>query len=152
MPEYLETIVDKFTFRVAKDRLYTTEGLWVLSVPLQSARRVRIGVTDFFQQHSGDVAFVHVKPEGTNLVVGDEVAALETMKVDIALTSPVGGTVVEVNKVLEPTPELVNQDPYDRGWLAAIEVTNWETDSAKLLDAPAYLAVMRSQAEEELKS
>jgi glycine cleavage system H protein len=152
MPQYLETTVDKFTFRVATDRLYTEDGLWILPPQLQGRRRVRIGVTDFLQQHSGDVAFVHVKPEGTNLSAGDEFAALETMKVDISLISPVGGTVIEVNKLLEPTPELVNQDPYDRGWLAAIEAADWQVDSAKLLDAPAYLKVMRSQAEQELKS
>lgn len=152
MPEYLETTVDKFTFRVAKDRLYTVDGLWILSVSSQAVHHVRLGVTDFLQQHSGDVAFVHVKPEETRLMAGDELAALETMKVDISLVSPVSGTVVEVNKLLDATPELVNQDPYDRGWLAAIEVTDWEADRAKLLDAPTYLAVMRSQAENELKS
>ena len=63
MPEYLETMVDKFTFRVATDRLYTTEGLWALA----EGSRVRIGLTDFMQQRSGDVAFAEVKPEGTSV-------------------------------------------------------------------------------------
>jgi len=152
MPDYLQTTIDKFTFRVAKDRRYTAEGMWVLPVQAQGSQRVRIGVTDFFQQHNGDVAFANVKAVGVSLHAEDELAEMETMKVTVDLPSPVAGIIVEVNKALEITPEVVNQDPYEKGWLAVIEVTDWETDRAKLLDAPAYLAVMRAQAEEELKS
>ena len=152
MPDYLQTTIDKFTFLVAKDRLYTAEGMWVLPVQDQGSQRVRIGVTDFFQQHNGDVAFANVKAAGVNLHAEDELAEMETMKVTVDLPSPVAGIIVEVNKALEITPEVVNQDPYEKGWLAVIEVNDWEADRAKLLDAPAYLAVMCAQAEEELKS
>ena len=152
MPEYLETTVDKFTFRVAKGRLYTSEGVWIEALQSSSPLRIRLGVTDFFQQHNGDVAFVTVKPQGTRLNPGDEFAEIESMKVTLELPSPVTGTIVEVNKALERNPELVNQDPYGEGWLALVEPTSWETDRAKLLDADAYLAIVQSQAEEELKS
>ena len=152
MPEYLETTVDKFTFRVAKDRFYTPEGVWVGAREPGGSLNVRLGVTDYFQQHNGDVAFVTVKPPGTNLDSGNEFAEIESMKVTLELPSPVTGTIVEVNKALETNPELVNQDPYGQGWLALIEPMAWETDRAKLLDADAYLAIVRSQAEEELKS
>ena len=111
---------------------------------------MRVGLTDFLQQRSGDVAFVHAKPVGTKLAAGDEFAELETIKVNQSLFAPVGGTIVEVNASLDPSLEIVNQDPYGRGWLAVIETADWETARAKLLDAEAYLAVMRSQAEEEL--
>ena len=143
MPDYLQTTIDKFTFRVAKDRLYTAEGMWLLPVQDQGSQRVRIGVTDFFQQHNGDVAFANVKAVGVSLHAEDELAEMETMKVTVDLPSPVAGIIVEVNKALELTPEVVNQDPYEKGWLAVIEVTDWEADRAKLLDAPAYLAVMQ---------
>ena len=63
MPEYLETTADKFTFRVATDRLYTPEGVWVLPEP--GSTRVRVGLADYLQQHNGDVAFANVKPVGT---------------------------------------------------------------------------------------
>ena len=152
MSEYLETTIDKFTFRVAKGRLYTPEGVWIEAPQSGSSPRVRLGVTDYFQQHNGDVAFVTVKPPGTRLNSGDEFAEIESMKVTLELPSPVTGTIVEVNKALERTPELVNQDPYEQGWLATAESTDWETDHAKLLDATAYLATVESQAEEELKS
>ncbi len=152
MLEYLEITVDKFTFRVAKDRLYTAGGVWVLPGSTQSAPHVRIGVTDYLQQHNGDVAFANVRPQGTTVKAGDDCADLETMKVNLDLPSPVTGTIVEANKVLELTPEVINQDPYGQGWLAVIEATNWDSDRANLLEPSAYLAVMQAQAEEELKS
>ncbi|HET7091295.1 MAG TPA: glycine cleavage system protein H [Anaerolineae bacterium] len=147
MPDYLETTVDKFTFRVATDRLYSREGVWALA----EGNRVRIGLSDFMQQRSGDVAFTEVKPVGTALAFGDEVASIETIKVDIALGSPVSGSVVEVNPALSDAPEAINQDPYSAGWLAVIQATDWETDRARLLDPQAYFAVMKAEAEEEVK-
>ncbi|HET7212795.1 MAG TPA: glycine cleavage system protein H [Terriglobia bacterium] len=152
MPEYLETTVDKFTFRVAKGRFYTPEGAWVDARESGGPLNVRLGVTDYFQQHNGDVAFVTVKPPGTSLDSGNEFAEIESMKVTLELPSPVTGAIVEVNKALETNPKLVNQDPYGQGWLARVEPTGWETDRAKLLDADAYLAIVQAQAEEELKS
>ncbi len=147
MPEYLETTVDKFIFRVASDRLYSAEGVWALA----EGSRVRVGLTDYLQQLNGDVAFVHVKPVGTKLAVGDEFAELETIKANVSVFAPVRGAIVEVNADLGRSPEAVNDEPYGKGWLAVIEATDWEADRAKLLDPPAYLSVMRSQAEEGLK-
>ena len=152
IPEFLRTTIDKFTFLVATDRLYTAEGVWALWIQLQGVNRVRLGVSDFMQQHNGDVAFVSLKPTGTAIKVGDEFADIETMKVTIGVASPVAGTIVHVNEAFTLKPEAINEDPYGKGWLAEIETTNWEADRARLLDAKTYLAVMQSQAEEELKS
>ncbi len=146
MPEYLETTVDKFVFRVAADRLYSAEGVWVQP----QGQGVRIGLTDYLQQRGGDVAFVHVKPAGTGLRAGDELAEVETIKMNQSIFAPLGGTLTEVNAALEPAPETINQDPYGAGWLAVIEPADWEADRAKLLDPPAYLALMRSQAHQEI--
>ncbi len=84
MPETIEFTLDKFTFRVATDRLYNSEGVWAKVEP----QGVRIGLSDFVQQRSGDVAFAEVKPVGTSLSIGDEVAVIETIKVDISLGAP----------------------------------------------------------------
>ena len=146
MPDYLETTVDKFTFRVATDRLYSREGVWALA----EGKRVRVGLSDFVQQRSGDVAFAEAKPVGTALALGDEVASIETIKVDIALGSPVAGSVVEVNQALSEAPEAINQDPYGAGWLAVIEATDWEAERSRLLDPQAYFTVMKADAEAEV--
>lgn len=148
MPEYLQITADKFTFRVATDRLYSTEGMWFLP---EKEGRVRVGFTDFMQQRSGDVAFLSVKTPGTRLEAGDELVELETVKVTQGIPLPISGAILEINKALELTPEVVNEDPYGKGWLAVVEPASWERDHAKLLDARAYLSVMRSQVEQELE-
>ncbi len=148
MTEILELVVDKFTFRFPTDRYYHPEGVWALP---EGDGRVRIGLSDFAQQSGGDVAFAEVKPEGTTVAFGEEVASIETMKTDIVVPAPASGTVVEVNPALEMTPELINEDPYGEGWLAVIEATDWEADRARLEDAQAYLERVREIAEEEMK-
>ncbi|MBM2851437.1 MAG: glycine cleavage system protein [Anaerolineales bacterium] len=147
MPEFLETTVDKFIFKVATDRYYSSEGIWAQA----EGNRVRIGLTDFLQQRSGDVAFAEIKPAGTALAAGDEVAVIETIKVNISLTSPVSGRVAEVNPAMETAPEIINKDPYGEGWLALLEASGWEADRARLLNAQAYFNLMKGQAEEEAK-
>jgi glycine cleavage system H protein len=148
MAEYLETTVDKFIFRVASDRFYNAEGVWAR---IEEDSLVRIGLSDFLQQRSGDVAFAEVKSVGEKLAVGDEVAVIETIKVNIALSSPISGQIAVVNPDMELAPEVINQDPYGRGWLALIEASDWEADRERLLAPTAYFAKMKVEAEEEAK-
>ena len=147
MSNFLETIVDKFTFKVATDCFYTREGVWAR----EENGRVRIGLSDFVQQRSGDVAFAEVKPVGTVIAAGEEVAEIETIKVNITYTSPVNGKIAEVNPAMNGAPEAINQDPYGAGWLAVMDVVNWDADRVKLLDPQAYFKIMKGQAEEEAK-
>lgn len=148
MTNYLSTTVDKFTFKVATDRQYTGEGLWVM----REGDTVRIGVSDYLQQRNGDVAFAEVKPAGTTLSAGDEMATLETIKVNLSLTSPVNGAVLAANAALDASPELINTGSYGAGWLAVIAVTDWESAQAKLLSAENYFAQMKEQAEQDVKN
>jgi len=145
MPDHLETTFDKFTFRVATDRHYSREGLWVLEIP--DCGRVRVGLADDLQQRNGDVAFLTVQPLGSLLRIDDPFAEMETVKITVALPSPVGGEIVACNDALDLGPEVVNQDPYGDGWLAEIAVADWEGDQASLLDAAAYLALMKARIE-----
>jgi len=146
--DHLALMVDKFTFVFPRDLRYSEAGLWVR----QEGTLVRIGLSDFTQQRNGDIAFANPAPAGTMLDVGDEVASLETVKVDISLPSPVKGTIVQMNPALEQMPELINQEPYGRGWMAIIKVADLEHDTEMLLDAEAYLELARRQAEAELQS
>jgi glycine cleavage system H protein len=147
MPEFFETTVDKFTFKVATDRFYTREGVWALP----EAHQIRLGLSDFLQQRSGDIAFAEVKPIGTTLAAGDEIAAIETIKVNVVLSSPVSGKVIEVNPAMDTAPEAINQDPYGAGWLAVLAPSDWDADRSRLLDAAAYFEVVKREAEEEMK-
>jgi len=147
MDGVLVTTVDKFTFRVPIDRLYTAEGVWAK----MEGDLVRVGVSDFVQQRSGDVAFAEPKPAGTRLARGDEIVTIETIKVTISLGSPVSGEVTEVNPKLATNPEAINQDPYGAGWLAIIRPDDWEGDKMHLLEPQAYFARMKLEAEQEVK-
>ena len=147
MSEFLETTVDKFIFRVATDRFYNGEGVWAK----EENGRVRIGLSDFVQQRSGDVAFAEIKLVGTSLAFGDEVAVIETIKVNITFPSPVTGKVVEVNPAMAEAPEAINQDPFGEGWLAVIEPVDWVADRTRLVDPQAYFVRMKVEAEEEAK-
>ncbi len=145
--EFLETTVDKFVFKVKRGCWYSDSGVWV---QLEEGL-ARVGLTDFLQQSSGDMAFVEVRPPGTILRRGDELANVETIKVTLVVASPLSGTIRQVNEELEDSPELVNQDPYGAGWLALIELSDWETDQAHLLEAEQYLELVRIQAEEAMR-
>jgi glycine cleavage system H protein len=147
MPSFLETTVDKFSFKVATDRLYSSEGVWALA----EGDRVRVGLTDFLQQRSGDVAFVEVRQVGRAVAKGDEVAMVETIKANVEVSSPAAGLVAEANPALARTPEVINQDPFGEGWLAVIEAADWPTDRDALLDPQAYFDLMRSQVNEEAR-
>ena len=146
MTDYLELQVDKFNFKVKVDRLYSEEGLWAM----QEDQYVRVGISDYMQQRSGDVAFAEIKPEGTVLTVGDEIAVIETIKVNISLTSPISGKVIEVNPMMETSPDVINQDPYGTGWLALIDVYENEHSLMHLLDARAYYSKIKLEAEQEV--
>ena len=151
MTEYLETTVDKFTFRVAKDRFYTAQGAWAFWMKPEAPNRIRIGLTDYLQQRSGDIAFATVQTVGTKLEEGESIAEIETIKTMLELPSPVSGMVVEVNPALEMTPEVINEDPYGDGWLAVVETTDWDVERMTLLEPDAYFSAMQTEAHEELK-
>lgn len=143
----LELAVDKFRFRFPEDLFYSDAGVWVRF----EALRVRIGLSDFIQQRNGDVAFVEMKEPGTALRPGEEMGVVETIKVNLSIPSPIGGKIVEANGDLADSPELVNQDPYGKGWLAVLEVEDAASAGASLKTATDYLAMARAQAEGEVR-
>jgi glycine cleavage system H protein len=145
--EILELVVDKFRFRFPADLLYSDAGVWVKF----EGTRARIGLSDFTQQRNGDVAFAEPKEVGTMVKTGDEVAVVETIKINLSLPSPVGGRVVLTNGDLLNSPELVNQDPYGKGWLAVLEVENAETALKGLKTAAAFMAQAKIEAEAETR-
>jgi len=145
MAEFLEYTLDKFTFKVATDRLYSPAGLWARA----EGERITVGVSDFLQQRSGDVAFAEVVEAGTAVAAGGELATIETIKVDIELPAPFSGVVVEVNEALEMEAEIINQDPYGDGWLAVIDASDWPAEGGKLLSPEVYFEQMKREALEE---
>ena len=142
--KYLQATVGKFVFKVMKGCWYSESGLWVR---IENGL-ARVGLGDYVQQSSGDVAFAEIEAAGTELAQGSYLGQIETIKVAIELQSPVSGTVQEVNEELDTSPELINQDPYGQGWLSLIVLSDWQADQVNLLAAERYLEVMHRQAEE----
>jgi glycine cleavage system H protein len=147
MPEYDELSVDKFIFRFDKSCFYSEEGVWARA----EGDYVRMGLSDYAQQRSGDVAFIELKPAGARLAFGDEAAVIETIKVNIILGSPTSGEVAAVNSVLDASPEIINQDPFGEGWMLLIKPDAWALDQARLLDSQAYFEWVKKQVEEETR-
>ena len=140
----LELTVDKFTFRVPQDRLYSRDDCWVLVLD----KGTRIGLTDFRQQASGDIAFVELPAAGLRVAQNEEMVAIETIKVTLAIPAPISGTVQRTNADLATQPELVNRDPYGNGWLVEMAVTDANQLRA-LLSPSEYFTLMREKAESE---
>ena len=104
-----------------------------------------MGITDYLQKVSGDVAFIETAPLNMNIRQGAEAGTIETMKTVVGLTMPVSGTIREINHGIETRPELLNQDPYGSGWIYRILLSDWTGDQAALLSAESYLELMKDK-------
>jgi len=96
-----------------------------------------VGITDFAQSELGDVVFVEIEPEGTELGQDDVFGTVEAVKTVSELYMPVSGTITAVNDELEMAPETVNDDPYGEGWMIEIEVAD-ESELEDLMEADKY--------------
>lgn len=122
--------------QVLPDLLYTKEHEWV---KVLSDNLVRIGITDFAQAQLGDIVFVELPQEGANVTADETIGSVESVKTVSDIFCPVTGVVKNVNKTLETSPEVVNTNPYEDGWLAEVEVSG--PDALKdLLSAEQYQA------------
>jgi glycine cleavage system H protein len=96
-----------------------------------------VGITDYAQGELGDVVFVELPAVGKTVKAHDTFGTIEAVKAVSDLYAPLSGSVVAVNPELEKTPETVNKDPYGKGWMVKIKISN-PSEIANLLSAPAY--------------
>lgn len=119
------------------DGLYYTEDHEWLRLDDGTAT---VGITDFAQSELGDIVFVEMEPEGTELGKDDVFGTVEAVKTVSELYMPVSGTITAVNDELELAPETVNDDPYGEGWMIEMEVAD-ESELEALMDADAYAEI-----------
>lgn len=100
-----------------------------------------IGITDYAQGELGDVVFVELPAIGKAVKAHDSFGTIEAVKAVSDLYAPVSGSILEINKELEKSPETVNKDPYGAGWMVKIKLTN-ASELSELLDASAYKALI----------
>jgi glycine cleavage system H protein len=117
---------------VPANLMYTKTHEWARI----EGNRITIGITDHAQHELTDIVYVELPEIGRDVETGGEIAVVESVKSTSDFYSPVTGKVVEINSELENSPDLMNAEPYGRGWLAIIECTN--VDTSGLLSPDAY--------------
>ena len=100
-----------------------------------------VGVTDFAQGELGDIVYVEIETEGEEIAQGEVFGTVEAVKTVSDLFMPLSGTVEEVNEELESLPEMVNEDPYEKGWMIKIKMSD-ASEVDGLLSAEAYKEVI----------
>jgi glycine cleavage system H protein len=117
---------------IPEDLRYTDEHEWARA----EDGRVVIGITDYAQDQLGDVVFVTLPDPGSEVTAGQPLGEVESTKSVSDIYSPVTGVVREKNVGLDSNPELINEDPYGRGWLVVVEASGGGLD--ELMDAAGY--------------
>ncbi|MBN2384544.1 glycine cleavage system protein GcvH [bacterium] len=120
---------------------YTKDHEWI-HVEGNSAT---VGITDYAQHELGEVVFVELPQVGTELAAHDVLGSVESVKAVSDIYAPVSGVVAQVNEKLEETPELINKEPHDAGWLIKVTLTD-DSELTNLMDSTAYEKYLSEQA------
>jgi glycine cleavage system H protein len=99
---------------------------------------VVVGITDYAQNSLHEITFVELAEAGTTVEFGEEIGLVESMKASNELYTPIAGEIVEVNADLEDSPELVNEDPYGKGWMIKVKPSNLDGDLGSLMSPDEY--------------
>jgi len=123
-------------YEIPDDLLYTPDHEW-LRRDDDNTDEVTIGITDFAQEQVGDVVYLELPDDGTALAAGEPFGEIESAKTVAELFAPVSGELIASNEELEEQPELVNESPYDQGWIVRVRISI-PAEMDKLLNAAAY--------------
>ena len=126
------------------DLYYNRDHLWVRV----QGNRGTVGVTDHAQREMGEILFVDLPEEGSQVEKGDNFGSLESSKTVAELRSPLSGEIISINKDLEEEPSLVNDDPYGNGWLLVLEVDD-PNELEDMFNAADYEELLEQKDEEE---
>jgi glycine cleavage system H protein len=118
---------------------YTNDHEWIKI----EGGEATIGVTDFAQSQLGDIVFVEVETVGETLDKGESFGSIEAVKTVEDMYMPVSGEIMEFNDELTTSPDLINKDPYEKGWVIKVKISN-PAELDNLLDAAAYKALVDS--------
>ena len=118
---------------IPPDLHYTKDHEWIRV----EGEEAYVGVTDFAQGELGDIVYVEVENVGEEVTQGEVFGTVEAVKTVSDLFMPITGTVLELNEALESEPELVNDDPYEKGWMIKISISD-TSQLDELLNVEAY--------------
>jgi glycine cleavage system H protein len=124
-----------------EDLRYTREHEWVRI----DGTTARVGITDYAQDALGDVVYVDLPTAGATVAAMATCCEVESTKSVSEIFSPVSGTIAEVNSDLSDTPQMINEDPYGKGWIFSVDMTD-SSEVEGLMDAQAYQAFLDTEA------
>lgn len=127
---------------IPSDLHYSKDHEWLRSTGDECV----IGITAHAQDSLGDIVFVELPEMGRELAAGETLGVVESVKAVSDIFSPVAGTVVAINEALNDEPEAINQDPYEKGWIIKIKLTD-PASIETMLDAAAYEKLLAEEAE-----
>ena len=137
---------DKFIFRVPNNEgfFFNENDVWAYV----KGNKARIGVTDFVQKSLSDIMFFTPPAVGNEIEQFEEAGSIESGKAVFEVISPVSGTITAVNEKLLETPEMINENPYEQGWIAEVELTDFESDKELLHDFAGYFPLLKRKVDE----
>jgi glycine cleavage system H protein len=103
-----------------------------------------VGISHFAQDALGDIVFIDLPKVGSNITAGQQIGEFESTKTTSTIYTPVSGTISKVNTDLKDHPEVVNSDPYGKGWMAVIDLSN-DAEVNGLMTAPQYEDFLKKQ-------
>ena len=110
-----------------------------------SGKKATIGITNYAQEALGDIVYIDLPDTDIEVTANTEMSEIESTKATSAVIAPVSGTIVEVNDKLADTPEIINEDPYGKGWIAIIKMDNPD-EIEDLMDAEEYDAYVEEES------
>jgi len=125
---------------VPENLKYTKDHEWIC---VEKDGIATVGITDFAQGELGDIVFVEAETVDSMVSVGESFGTVEAVKTVSDLFMPVSGDVLELNPELEDTPELINQDPYEKGWIIKIKMSD-SSELDNLMDAESYKKMLEA--------
>jgi glycine cleavage system H protein len=124
-----------------EDLKYHKEHTWVRV----EGSKGTIGITNYAQEALGDIVYIDLPEVDNTAEANAEVSEIESTKATSSVISPVSGTIVEVNEELSETPEIINEDPYGKGWIAVVELSS-DSELDELMDASDYSTFVEEES------
>lgn len=137
---------DKFIFRIPKTKgfYFNENDVWAYI----SDGFARIGITDYVQKSLSDILYFNPPSIGTDLEQFDTAGGIESHKAVFEIISPVSGKITAVNEQLLDHPELINQYPYEQGWIAELALSDFEEDKDLLHEYDGYFPILKRKVDE----
>jgi len=138
-----ENIIFVEGYEVRRNLLYTKEHEWA---KIEDGK-VRVGITDYAQKNLHEIVYVEIPEKGASVKQMEPMGTVESIKSVSEIYSPISGKIIEINEALKMSPELVNESPYEKGWLVVIEPSALDEEIKGLMTAEQYANFIKSLAE-----